>query len=402
MIDFIGIATLFSREGAKTQSGGVNAAGQADACPSHRSANSATGREGRASARPCAILSFVAATALLLAACRPAPPAPVRLEWLTMGTVAAVQCADAAAAPHVRDLAQRTFQSLDNDLSAWNPASTLCAVNAAAGAPRPVAVSHDFAAVLQAALGFCADSEGAFNPLIGPVMQAWGFNGGALHPVCPAEEDLVALLARTHWHDIHLTTGAQATVRLALPGMQLDLGAIAKGYAVDLAWERLKAAGHTNLLIDLGGNLRALGEAAPGRGGWRTGVRNPFQAHALAGKFLMRDGEAVATSGNYERFVEIDGLRYAHIMDGRTGQPVTGMAGVTVIAPDAATADALSTALFILGPQRGVALLRTRPGCEALWIPDTPERLTVLATSGFAARLTPVGDTPYRLTVVTP
>ncbi len=116
----------------------------------------------------------------------------------------------------------------------------------------------------------------------------------------------------------------------------------------------------------------------------------------------MRDGEAVATSGNYERFVEIDGLRYAHIMDGRTGQPVTGMAGVTVIAPDAATADALSTALFILGPQRGAALLRTRPGCEALWIPDTPERLTVLATPGFAARLTPVGDTPYRLTVVTP
>ncbi|HPB10517.1 MAG TPA: FAD:protein FMN transferase [Kiritimatiellia bacterium] len=345
-----------------------------------------------------------AATAvlLLLAACRPAPPAPVRLEWLTMGTVAAVQCADAAAAPHVRDLAQRTFQSLDNDLSAWNPASTLCAVNAAAGTPRPVAVPPDFAAVLQAALGFCADSEGAFNPLIGPVMQAWGFNGGALHPVCPAAEDLVALLARTHWHDIHLTTGAQATVRLALPGMQLDFGAIAKGYAVDLAWERLKAAGHTNLLIDLGGNLRALGEAAPGRGGWRTGVRNPFQAHALAGKFLMRDGEAVATSGNYERFVEIDGLRYAHIMDGRTGQPVTGMAGVTVIAPDAATADALSTALFILGPQRGAALLRTRPGCEALWIPDTPERLTVLATPGFAARLTPVGDTPYRLTVVTP
>ena len=227
-----------------------------------------------------------AATAvlLLLAACRPAPPAPVRLEWLTMGTVAAVQCADAAAAPHVRDLAQRTFQSLDNDLSAWNPASTLCAVNAAAGTPRPVAVPPDFAAVLQAALGFCADSEGAFNPLIGPVMQAWGFNGGALHPVCPAAEDLVALLARTHWHDIHLTTGAQATVRLALPGMQLDFGAIAKGYAVDLAWERLKAAGHTNLLIDLGGNLRALGEAAPGRGGWRTGVRNPFQAHALAGK----------------------------------------------------------------------------------------------------------------------
>jgi len=325
---------------------------------------------------------------------------PLRLEWPTMGTIAAVQCADTAAAPQARDIAQRTFQALDNELSAWNPASTLSAVNAAAGTPQPVAVSSNFATVLQAALTYCAATEGAFNPLIGPVMQVWGFNG-AQRPVRPAAEDLATLLTRTQWSDIHLTTGAQATVRLALPSMQLDLGAIAKGYAVDVAWERLKTAGHTNLLIDLGGNLRALGEAAPERGGWRTGVRNPFQSNALVGKFLMHDGEAVATSGNYERFVEIDGLRYAHIMDGRTGQPVTGMAGVTVIAPDAMTADALSTALFILGPQRGVALLRARPGCEALWIPDTPDQLTLLATPGFATRLTPVGNTPYRLTVVT-
>ncbi|HRR34491.1 MAG TPA: FAD:protein FMN transferase [Kiritimatiellia bacterium] len=320
---------------------------------------------------------------------------------MTMGTVAAVQCVEATAVPQVRDLVQRTFQSLDDELSAWNPASALCSVNVAAGTPQPVEVSADFAAVLQAALSYCAETEGAFNPLIGPVMRAWGFNGSERRFTCPDEADLKTLLTRTQWHEIHLTTGEQATVRLALPGMQLDLGAIAKGYAVDRAWERLKAAGHTNLLIDLGGNLRALGEAAPGRGGWRTGVRNPFQANALIGKFLMYDGEAVATSGNYERFVELDGLRYAHIMDGRTGQPVSGMAGVTVIAPDAATADALSTSLFILGPQRGMALLRARPGCEALWIPDTPGRLTVLATPGFAPRLTPLGDTPYRLTVVT-
>jgi thiamine biosynthesis lipoprotein len=182
--------------------------------------------------------------------------------------------------------------------------------------------------------------------------------------------------------------------------MQLDLGAIAKGYAVDQAWNRLKAAGLTNVLIDLGGNLRSIGEAAPGRGGWRVGVRNPFD-DSLVARFLLRDGEAVATSGNYERFVEIEGVRYAHIMDPRTGAPVTGMAGTTVAAPSAMLADALSTTLFILGPQRGAELLRKHPGCEALWIPDTPTHLAVYATPGMARRLSPIGTAAYALTVVT-
>jgi thiamine biosynthesis lipoprotein len=352
-----------------------------------------------------------------------------------MGTVAAVQCADPAAAHHARDLAQAAFDGLDRELSAWTADSALAAVNAAAGTGRPVPVSPDFAAVLRAALDFCSTSDGAFNPLVGPVMRLWGFNGADPRPSPPPSSELAAALALADWRTIQLAVGSGSrqsenphcplpaahcplpTAHCPLPtaycplptayclllpraGMSLDFGAIAKGYAVDLAWARLKAAGHTNLLVDFGGNLRALGEAAPGRGGWRTGVRNPFASNTLIGKFLMLDGEAVATSGNYERFVEIDGFRYAHIMDGRTGRPVTGMAGVTVIAPDAMTADGLSTALFVLGPQKGAALLRGRPGCEALWIPDTPAGLTVLATPGFAARLTPVGDTPYTLTVI--
>ena len=170
---------------------------------------------------------------------------------------------------------------------------------------------------------------------------------------------------------------------------------------MDRAWELLKAARHTNTLIDLGGNLRAMGEAAPGRGGWRTGIRNPFD-NSLVALFLMRDGEAVATSGNYERFTEIDGVRYAHIMDPRTGLPVTGMAGTTVVAPDAMTADALSTTLFILGPQKGAELLRLHPGCEALWIPDLPDALTLYATPGMVKRLTPIGKTSYALRVLNP
>lgn len=352
---------------------------------------------------PLAMGLPLAACCLLLNGCRPAQPEPLRVQWTTMGTVAAVQCADHAAAPQARDLAQAAFDGLDRELSAWKSDSMLSAVNQAAGAGNTVAISPSFAKVLGFALATAKESDGAFNPLIGPVMRVWGFNGAAARPALPEPAELDAARALSDWHKVDFTlTPGGADVRLLMAGMKIDLGAIAKGYAVDLAWERLRAAGQTNLLIDLGGNLRVIGEAAPGRGGWRTGVRNPFEGGDIIGKFLMYSGEAVATSGNYERFVVINGVRYAHIMDSRTGSPVTGMAGTTVVAPTAMLADALSTTVFILGPQKGAALLRGHPGCEALWIPDTPTDLTVYATPGMAARLTPIGATPYRLTVIHP
>ncbi len=338
---------------------------------------------------------------LLLIGCRPAQPEPLRVQWTTMGTIAAVQCVDHAAAPPARDLAQAAFDDLDRELSAWKDNSALASVNRAAGASNAVALSASFAKVLGYALATAKESDGAFNPLIGPVMRAWGFNGADPRPALPDTAELEAAKSLSDWRKVEFSARqGGADVRLLLPGMRIDLGAIAKGYAVDVAWERLKAAGHTNLLIDLGGNLRAIGEAAPKRGGWRVGVRNPFNEKELVGYFILRDGEAVATSGNYERFVDINGIRYAHIMDSRTASPVTGMAGTTVIAPNAMESDALSTTLFVLGSQKGAALLRNHSGCEALWIPDTPNSLTLYATPGLAARLTPTGKTPYTLTII--
>jgi thiamine biosynthesis lipoprotein len=276
----------------------------------------------------------------------------------------------------------------------------LAVVNRMAGTSNSVSISPSFTKVLGYALATAKESDGAFNPFIGPVMLAWGFNGAAPRPSVPDATELEAARLLSDWHHVaFVPTTSGADVRLLQPGMRIDLGAIAKGYAVDLAWERLRDAGQTNLLVDLGGNLRALGEAAPHRGGWRIGVRNPFDDKEIIGFFVLRDGEAVATSGNYERFVEINGVRYAHIMDSRTAAPVTGMAGTTVVAPDAMQADSLSTTIFVLGAHKGSALLRSHPGCEALWIPDS-RPLTVIATPGLAPRLTPTGKTPYTLTVL--
>ncbi len=304
-----------------------------------------------------------------------------------MGTVAAVQCADRTSADRAREKASAVFDDVTRDFSAWREDSVLSAVNRSAGCGRHVTVPPAVAAVLAEALKIHDESGGAFTPLIGPAMRLWGFNGASRQITPPTDEALKTVAALADSNAIGILSGSGGTsVRLDKPGMCLDLGGIAKGYAVDLAWRRLKNDGHADTLVDLGGNLRAIGEAAPGRGGWRTGVRNPFEPNGLLGVFLLKDGEAAATSGHYERFVMIDGARYAHIMDGRTCRPVTGMAGVTVIAPDAMTADALSTALFILGPEQGLKMLGRHADCEALWVPDTPGKITVFATPGFAER----------------
>ena len=268
-----------------------------------------------------------------------------RVQWPSMGTVAAITFR--GGSPEERDAArqsvQKTWATLEERLSAWREDSELCVL-----APRFVADGEKALSLAPADVRPCysfafdlkRQSGGAFDPIIGEAMRKVGFTRRS--PV--------------------------------------DLGAVAKGFAVDRSWEKL--GGKLDLLLDLGGNLRAFG------GSWRTGVRNPFDQDKLAAAFDLRPGEAVATSGNYERFVERDGVRYSHILDARTGKPTTGIAGVTVLAASAMLADGLSTTLFVLGPDAGMEFLeRHYPGAAALWIPDTPGQPKILATVQMATRL---------------
>lgn len=130
--------------------------------------------------------------------------------------------------------------------------------------------------------------------------------------------------------------------------------------------------------------MRAIGHPRPGDA-WHIGVRNPFNRDEIIGTLRLDSGMAVATSGNYERFVMIDGRRYTHIIDPRTGMPVAGMAGVTVIAPTAGETDGLSTGLFILGVERGAAVIGAQPGCGAIFVPDVQPAVAYV-TPEFAAR----------------
>ncbi len=325
---------------------------------------------------------------LVVAACTPRQAAPPdSLQWLCMGTFAAVSAP--ASQPErlqrLREAVTGPFDTVNLELSDYRSDSILSTVNAAAGQPGLVPVSAHTAVVLQFALQIAAASGGAFDPTIGPIMRLWGFRSATVTNA-PADEALAATLEQVGWRHIRLDAAAPAAA-LARPGMRLDLGGIAKGYAVDLAYERLRASGETDFLVNLGGNLRGHGLPGRGRDGWRIGVRDPFHRDHVLGTFTLRDGEAAATSGNYERFVVLQGVRYAHIIDPRTGRPVTGVAGVTAIAPTAMQADALSTTLFVLGPADGLRLLESYPGCHALWVLDE-QPLRTVASPGFAGRFT--------------
>lgn len=290
-----------------------------------------------------AAAAAVGAAAFLL---RPDDGVRTRDEWPVMGTVAGLTFRGAAPArDEIRRQVQARYERLESLLSAWNPESELGRLSREGGTNWIARVSPEVTGCYRLALSLAERSGRAFNPWIGAKLRELGFSHGR------------------HFADF-------------------DLGAIAKGFAVDAAWQDvMRAHGTSDLLIDLGGNLRVVG------GAWRTGIRNPFGSD-YAALIVLTNGEAVATSGNYERFVEKNGVRYSHILDGRTGEPTAGVAGVTVVASSAALADGLSTTLFVLGPKEGMRFLAAwYPGTLALWIPDVPDAPEILATPTMAARL---------------
>ncbi len=282
-----------------------------------------------------------------------------------MGTIASVSVADeyrddlGPLTGHIK----LTFRRLESLFTTYQPDSEISQLGREAGL-SPVAVSEDTVRILELSRHYSDLTGGAFDVTVAPLVRLWGF--GVRPPTNPPEaaeirEQLrlvdyrrVALGPRTAW---------------VPAGMSIDLGAIGKGYAVDRGFELLRETRVKAAMLDLGGNIRVLGQAQPGAD-WTIGVRDPFDRGTLVGKLRLPDGMAVATSGNYERYVDMGGRRYAHIIDPRTGLPVEGMAGVTVIAPDATTTDALSTGLFVLGVEAGTKVLRGVPGAAALFVPD--------------------------------
>lgn len=302
-----------------------------------------------------------------------------------MGTMVSVRIDGAAPAEAAEHLtaAFAAIAAVDARFSSYQPDSELSQLNAAA-ADTPQAVSVEMAALLTESMAWGERSQGAFDCTVGPLVRAWGFfkREGRI----PAAKELAAAQAVSGWSHLQFDA-ALRSLRFDVPGVELDFGAIGKGYAVDQAIAALRARGVRNALVDAGGNFAAIGTPAQ-REHWRIGIRDPLQRDALLADLDFGDA-GIATSGGYENYFEADGKRYVHIFDPRTGYPVVGMLSATVIAPTATAADALSTATFVLGMEQGLALIESLPETECLLVggePNDPRSMRTVMSNGLAGR----------------
>lgn len=282
----------------------------------------------------------------------------------------AQQAAQAAAA-RIREL-EKHFSVTDQD-------SDVYAANHSGG--RPVQVSADTAALLERALELCRDTGGALDVTVYPVVKAWGFTTGEYR--VPTREELSGLLERVDYARV-LLSGEALTVP---EGMELDLGAVAKGWTGDQLAALLAGRGVTSAKLELGGNIHLLG-AKPDGSPWRVAVRDPA-GEGYAGILEVTD-RAIVTSGGYERYFERDGITYWHIIDPADGCPArSGLDSVTVVAGSGVLADALSTALFILGPERAEAYWRERRDFDFILLHSDG---SVTVSAGLEERFSLSGD----------
>ena len=296
-----------------------------------------------------------------------------------MGTVVSVVVAGLSrdAADRAADAAFREMRRVESLMSTYLPDSDLSRLNAAAGRGWR-AVHPEVAAVIREGLRVARLSGGAFDPSVYPVWALWRFEEGSRPP---APEALHRALAHVDYRNVEVDE--RGRVRLAEPGTALGLGGIAKGYAVDRALAVLRRSGASGAMVNAGGDLAVWGRPAPDRP-WRVGVRDPRNPRGLLGTLSVETG-AVATSGDYERFFVWKGVRYHHILDPRTGMPARGCRSVTVLHTSAMTADALATAVFVLGPRRGLELLGRIPEARGIIVTAGGEILSSPGVSMEAA-----------------
>lgn len=305
---------------------------------------------------------------VLLAACA-LQPTPIQQQGLYLDTIIQItvyQKKDEPIAAQAMELCGQ-YEGL---LSKTREGSDIYRINHAQG--EWVEIQKDTAEVLEIALEYGKLSMGCFDITIGTVNDLWDFK--AEIPSLPDDAQLQQAVERVDYRQVELAE-KDGKYYCRLPaGMQIDLGGIAKGYIGDKMCAYMEGQGVENALLDLGGNLATIGDKNGKQ--YDIGVRSPFQTDQVVATMRVEDTNVV-TSGTYERYIEVDGERYHHILDPHTGYPAqTGIASVTIIADDGATADALSTACFVMGEQDGLALVESIPDAQCMFVMEGGEIIT--------------------------
>lgn len=270
------------------------------------------------------------------------------------------------------------IERLEALLSSYVPESQIAAINRQAGQPEAVEVDAEVAALVQRAATYTAQTAGMFHLAVGPLVALWGI--GTEHEGVPGDDELARVLRLIDENAVRVT---ETSVQLTRPGMMLDLGGIAKGYAIDRAVAVMQEHGIRQALVNAGGDIRCLG-AKPDGTPWRIGVQHPRE-NGLLGVVELQDG-AITTSGDYERFFLQDGassgedVRYHHLFDPRTGMPARECRSVTILTRTAEAADAYATAVFIMGPVRGLTFIEEHSELEGMIVRADG---SVVTSSGF-------------------
>ncbi|UCE78095.1 MAG: FAD:protein FMN transferase [Nitrospiraceae bacterium] len=268
------------------------------------------------------------------------------------------------------------IESFGNRINFYSDKSELAMINRSAGT-EGVSVSTETLDIIDKAVFVADASSGAFDPTIGPLMQLWNFH----NPVKPRPEDIKSRLPLVNYRHVSIDKDRDV-VMLKEKNMLLDLGGIAKGYATDIAVDVLKKNGISSGLVAIAGDIRAFG-SKPGGKPWNIGIRNPRQKNRsdeIIAKMQLTD-KAISTSGDYERFFIQDGVRYHHLLNPGTGFPATTCRSVSIIADKGVFADAFSTAVFVLGPEKGMDLIK-KMNMEAVIIDNNGTIYTTEALKG--------------------
>lgn len=315
-------------------------------------------------ALPCALLAGI----LLTTAGPRAGDELHRRSRRLMGSLAEIQVyhADAELAGRAMALALDEMERADRLLSNYKQDSELSRMNRTA-AKTPFAASPELYDFLRRCRAYFDVTLGTFDPTTGPIVRAWGFL--TPRPARPAPGDAAAAKARSGFDKVRLDEASQ-TVSYAVEGLEIDPGGIGKGYAADRAADRLRQLGISSALVSAGGStLLALGRP-PGRSGWKVAVQDPA-SRATALRFVVLRDTALSTSGSTQKFVELDGRRYGHVIDPRTGEPGEGVCQVTLVAPTATESDALAKAAYLLPPETLVKLFAGRQDVHVLRVEGT-------------------------------
>ena len=327
--------------------------------------------------------------ALLAAGCgspEPSPeaaaPALVERTHMTMGSELAVAAwtADEPRAVAAFDAAFAEVDRLDRIMSVWQPGSELLQINAAGG-DHPVPVSDDVRAVMKTAIQVGDWTGGKFDVTFGALSGLWKFDAQNQDNSIPTDADIERRLPFVDYQAVQVDDAA-GTVFLTRAGVSAHLGGIGKGYAVDRVAGMLRQAGLRDFLVQFGGDMFLAGRR--GDRPWRVAIRDPRGPLDQAFAAIELSDETFSTSGDYERFFMAGGRRYHHIIDPDTGRPARGARSVTIVARTSTLADALSTGVFVMGPEAGMALVERLPDVEGVIVTDGNE---VLVSAGLRDRL---------------